>query len=121
MGFCFVGTIFVAMATSLPEVAVTLSAVKMKAVDMAFSNVLGSNIFNIVILAIDDMAFTKGPLLASADSEHIITIITALIMTAVVTIALILPPQKRFFNSTSYLSIVVLALFALNVYVIYRN
>lgn len=117
----FVGTIFMAFATSLPEIAVTISAVKMRAVELAFSNVLGSNLFNIMILAIDDVAYRKGPLLAEAEPDHIITVFTALLMTAVVTIALIFPPQRRILNSTSYFSIIVLLLFALNVYVIYRN
>ncbi len=117
----FVGTIFMAFATSLPEIAVTVSAVKMKAVEMAFSNVLGSNLFNIIILAIDDVAYIKAPLLDDADPDHVITVFTALLMTAVVTIALIFPPQKRILNSTSYFSIIVLLLFVLNVYVIYRN
>lgn len=115
----FVGTIFMAFATSLPEIAVTISTIKMKAVDMAFSNVLGSNLFNIIILAIDDMVYTKGPLLSSADSGHIITVFTALLMTGVVTIALLMPPARRVLNTTSFFSIIVLLLYILNAFVIY--
>lgn len=117
----FVGTIFMAFATSLPEIAVTISAVKMRAVDMAFSNVLGSNLFNIMILAIDDFAYRKGPLLSDADPGHVITVFTALLMTGVVTIALITPPQKRVMKTTSSFSLIVLLLFILNIYVIYKN
>lgn len=30
---------------------------------MIYGNILGSNLFNIAILALDDVAYTKGPLL----------------------------------------------------------
>lgn len=36
----FVGTVFVAVATSLPEVAVTISALRIGALDMAISDLL---------------------------------------------------------------------------------
>ena len=42
----FVGTLFVAGATSLPELVVTISALRMGAVDLAIGNLLGSNLFN---------------------------------------------------------------------------
>jgi cation:H+ antiporter len=95
----FVGTIFMALATTLPEVAVTISAIKMKAVEMAFSNVLGINLFNIIILGIVDFAYSKGPLLSDAEPAHIITVFTALLMTGVVTTTLIIPPKKRILNA----------------------
>lgn len=37
----FVGSLFVAMATSLPELAVTLAALRIGALDMAIGNLLG--------------------------------------------------------------------------------
>jgi len=63
LGQTFVGNIFIALSTSLPEVVVAIAAVKMDAVDLAIGNLFGSNIFNIFILAIDDIFFIKGPLL----------------------------------------------------------
>ncbi|MEW6053959.1 MAG: hypothetical protein AB1552_09255 [Nitrospirota bacterium] len=62
LGQTFVGNIFIAIATSLPEVVVSLSAMKIDAVGLAIGNLFGSNIFNIFILAIDDIFFTQGPL-----------------------------------------------------------
>lgn len=47
----FVGTLFVAAATSLPEVSVSLTALRLGQPDMAVSSVLGSNMFNVVMLA----------------------------------------------------------------------
>ena len=59
----FVGTLLIAGATSLPELVVTVRAMRIGAVDMAIGNLLGSNLFDVLILAIDDIFFRKGPLL----------------------------------------------------------
>jgi len=63
-GQSFVGTLLVAGVTSAPEAAVTISALRIGALDMAIANLLGSNLFDIVILAVDDLFYTEGPLLA---------------------------------------------------------
>jgi cation:H+ antiporter len=76
----FVGTLFIAIATSLPEVVVSVSAVRIGAIDLAVGNVLGSNLFNILILALDDLVFTSGPILASSSHSHFIAILAVLLM-----------------------------------------
>ncbi len=48
----FVGTLFVAGATSLPTLVVTIAAVRIGTIDMAIANLLG---FNIAMLAVDDL------------------------------------------------------------------
>ena len=50
LGRTFVGTVFVAIATSLPEVSTTYQAVRMGAYDLAIGNIFGSNAFNLLIL-----------------------------------------------------------------------
>lgn len=88
LGKSFVGTFFLAVSTSLPEVAVSIAAVRMGSIDLAVSNLLGSNIFNILILALDDIFYTKGLLLKDASEFHVISILSTIIMTAVVIIGL---------------------------------
>lgn len=46
----FVGTVLMAVVTTLPEMAVTLAALRMGALDMAIGNLLGSNLFNVLVL-----------------------------------------------------------------------
>lgn len=79
----FVGTTFVALSTSLPEVVTTLAAVKLGAFDMAAANVLGSNLFNSLVLAIDDFFYSRGPLLQSISDPHLTTIFGTMAMTAI--------------------------------------
>ena len=61
----FVGTLLIAGATSLPELVVTISALRLGALDMAIANLLGSNLFDVLILAIDDLFYVQGPLLSA--------------------------------------------------------
>lgn len=95
LGQTFVGNIFIALSTSLPEVVVSIAAVRMDSVDLAIGNLFGSNIFNILILAIDDIFFTKGPLLSFGNPNHIISALSAIAMTAVAIIGLTYRAEKK--------------------------
>ena len=53
----FVGTLFLALATSLPELTVSITAMKIGAFDLMIGNILGSNMFNVFVLAITDLAY----------------------------------------------------------------
>jgi cation:H+ antiporter len=111
----FVGTIFMAVVTTLPEMAVTVSALRLGALDMAIGNLLGSNLFNVLILAVDDVFFTRGPLLAVAAPVHAATAQTALVMTGLVIVGLVMRPQGRVLRVTSWVSISLVAAYAINV------
>ncbi|MEW6213614.1 MAG: sodium:calcium antiporter, partial [Nitrospirota bacterium] len=95
LGQTFVGNIFIALSTSLPEVVVSVAAVKIDAIDLAIGNLFGSNIFNIFILAIDDIFFIKGPLLSFADPNHIISALSAIAMTIIAIIGLTYRAEKK--------------------------
>jgi cation:H+ antiporter len=110
----FVGTLFMAFATTLPEIAVTLSALRLRALDMAIGNLLGSNLFNVTILAIDDAAYLRGPLLANAAPVHAGTAVAASVMSGLVMIGLILRPQGRVLRLASWVSVALLAIYLVN-------
>lgn len=84
----FVGTLLLAVATTLPEGAVSIAALRLGSVDMAVSNLLGSNLFNIAILAIDDLVYEEGVLLKDASDAHLITVFSTLVMSAIVIVGL---------------------------------
>ena len=88
LGQTFVGSIFIALSTSLPEVVVCFAAMRLEAMDMAFGNLFGSNLFNIAILGIDDIFYLKNPLLNHVSDTHILTAMAAIIMTAIILIGL---------------------------------
>jgi len=117
----FVGTLFVAGATSLPELVVTLAALRIGAIDMAISNLLGSNLFNIAILAVDDVLFTRGPLLSFVAPVHALTAASASIMTGIVVIGLLYRPRARFFLLFGWVSLGLLAVYLLNTYLLFLH
>jgi cation:H+ antiporter len=110
----FVGTVFMALATTLPEMAVTVSALRLGALDMAIGNLLGSNLFNIAILALDDLAYTRGPLLADAAPAHAGTAASALVMTGLVIVGLVMRPQGRVLRVASWISVGLFAAYVIN-------
>ena len=120
-GQTFVGTLFVAMATSLPEVAVTLSALRIGALDMAMSDIFGSNLFDLLIVAIDDMAYTKGPLLANASTMHLVSIQSAIMMTGIAIVGLLYRPKGRILRTVGWSSLMILMLYATNMAVLYLS
>jgi cation:H+ antiporter len=88
LGRTFVGSIFIAVSTSLPELVVTVGALRIGAIDIALGNLFGSNLFNIGILAVDDVFYTKGPLLSNVSPNHIVSALAAITMTAIAIIGL---------------------------------
>jgi cation:H+ antiporter len=120
LGQTFVGNIFIAVSTSLPEVVVSIAAVKMGAVDLAIGNLFGSNIFNIFILALDDVFFLSGPLLSHASPAHIISALSAIAMTAIAIIGLTYRAErKRLFLAWD--SVGILLCFMLNLMMLYMH
>jgi cation:H+ antiporter len=115
----FVGTIFVAAVTSLPELTVTIAALRIGALDMAIANLLGSNLFNIAILAFDDLIFLKGSLLSHISPMHAFSALSAVIMTGVVIIGLVYRPNTRLFMSVGWISLSLFTLYLLNTYLLY--
>ncbi len=98
LGQTFVGNLFVAASTSLPEVVVTLAAARMGAFEMVLGNLFGSNLFNIGILAVDDVFFLPGPLLAHVSPTQIVPTVAAMTMTAIAMIGLTYRSQRAVFR-----------------------
>ncbi len=113
LGQSFVGSIFIALSTSLPELVVSVTAFRIGAVDMVYGNLFGSNLFNIAILAIDDICYTKGPLIAQLTPNHIITANGAIIVTAIAVIGLTYKTTKKIlFLTWDSLGILIVYVFA---------
>ncbi len=69
----FVGVLFLALVTSLPELSVCLGALKIAAPEMALSNILGSNVFNLGIIFWADLAYGRASLLAGAGGPTLVS------------------------------------------------
>lgn len=113
----FVGTLFIAFATSMPELVTTLASLRIGAVDLALGNIQGSNLFDLLIVALDDAAYLEGPIYRHLSTAHLVTGLMAVVMTLLVMAALVRPPRTRFVGSLSWVGVALAALYLLNVLV----
>ena len=108
----FVGTQFLAFSTSLPELAASIAALRINAPELAITNVLGSNLFNMgFILTIDDLALVGKPLWSSVSSIHEATALFAIFMTCVVLLGLVIRTRRRPTRWFTYESAALIALY----------
>jgi cation:H+ antiporter len=83
-------------------------------------NLLGSNLFNVNILAIDDLFYTNGPLLNYVSGNHVVSVIGTMAMAAVAIIGLTFrSARKRFFLSWDAMTIV--ALYSLTAFLLFKG
>ncbi|MGD8629707.1 MAG: sodium:calcium antiporter [Gammaproteobacteria bacterium] len=117
----FVGTMFAALVTSLPELVVTFTAVRIGAVDMAIGDLLGSNLFNILILTVDDIFYRSSDLLSSISSVHLLSAISAISMTGVVIVGMYYRSSRQLFNRFGWTSIALLIIYLANASLLYLH
>lgn len=120
LGRSFVGAIFLAIATSLPEIVASVIALRMGAVDLAVSNIFGSNIFNIAALAVYDLVGVRGSLWTTLQPIHGFTAIGAALMTALAIVALVYQAAKKPRWRLSWDALLLLVLYVGSMYVVYR-
>ena len=70
LGGMFIGILLLAGATSLPEVLTTISALSQGVPNLAAGNLLGSNMFNMLMLAVIDLAGQQQRILRKAALKH---------------------------------------------------
>ena len=95
LGETFVGNVLIALSTSLPEVVISATAVRIGAIDLAIGNLLGSNIFNVFVLSVDDFFYAPGPILSDASGGHLVSAVTAIAMTSIAIIGLTYRSEKK--------------------------
>ena len=88
LGEAFVGSLFIAITTSLPEIVVSLAAVRIGAIDLGVGNVLGSNLFNLLILGLDDVWYREGPLMTAVEPSHGVALLAVVVMNGLFLIGL---------------------------------
>ncbi|MHC2068728.1 sodium:calcium antiporter [Bremerella sp. T1] len=95
MGASLAGLVLLAAATSLPELAININAVRLpdstQGVDLTLGNVLGSSLFNLLILGIVDLMFhSKARMFSSISSAHALSAMVSMALIAIVVLFLLL-------------------------------
>lgn len=88
LGSSFVGSFLIAATTSLPEAVSVYVALRAKNVNLALGSILGSNMFNMLIIFLSDLFYREGPVLSAADPSHQITALVVMILSIIILLAL---------------------------------
>ena len=91
----FIGSLLLAFTTTLPEITVSFSALRLGAVDLCVANMIGSNIFNMMLLAIFDLFYAEGPILAAVSQSHVFTALIVVLMSGIFIAGLVFRPQHK--------------------------
>ena len=89
LGQSLVGFLLLAVATSLPEVSTTLTAVRMGQYAMAFSNIFGANILDASMVFLADLVAPGGPILNQVGTFSVVGSLLGITTTAVYVVGLI--------------------------------
>jgi cation:H+ antiporter len=120
LGASFVGAIFLAITTSLPEIVASIAALRMKAVNLAVSNIFGSNIFNIAALAFYDLVDVRGNLWQRLDAIHGVTAVAAALMTALAIVGLIYQASRKPRWLLSWDGVLLIVVYSSTMYMVYQ-
>lgn len=115
----FVGNLFLATSTSLPEIAASLAAIRLGAIDLAIGNVLGSNLFNITLLAVYDLADGRGNFWASLNNANGFAAVMTMMMTGVVIISLMYRASPRTPYRFSWDGIALIVMYVGSIFTLY--
>lgn len=94
LGRLLLGSILLAGATSLPELVTDISAVRAGFVDIAVGDLMGSSLFNLLILAIADLAFHRpGKLFSHLAVSHALSGVQSIALTALAALSILMGTQ----------------------------
>jgi cation:H+ antiporter len=103
-----VGALFLAWATSLPELVVTITAMVIGASEMGIGNILGSNIFNLMVLSLADIFSGRNSKVFDTDPKLLFLSALLIIMTGGLSYMLSTRNNKKIFGITVLPAIMIL-------------
>jgi cation:H+ antiporter len=91
----FAGLAFLAIVTSLPEAVVTTTSVRAGTYDLAVGNLLGSNCFNMVALAVLDVVDGGGSLLGRTSETLVVGALVGMLLTGLAMLGVLDRGEQR--------------------------
>ncbi len=93
----FMGVVFISMITSFPELFTGISAAStVQSADIAMGEILGSCIFNLLIIAIIELTFRKVKIYQLTGRMNMLPLGFSIILISMVTLAISTPEKFRF-------------------------
>jgi len=117
----FVGTLFLAITTSAPELVVAVTALRMGAIDLAVADILGANMLDIAMIVPVDLAYGQGFILSAVSKSHLIIAAVAVTMSILVIVGLRFRQGRKVFRVASWYAPALIGLYILGAYALFKS
>lgn len=84
-----VGGVFTAVSTSLPELVIAITAVRLKSLTLAVGDIIGGNAFDTLFISVSDIAYREGSIYASISSIEQFWLAVTILMTGIILMGLL--------------------------------
>ncbi len=119
LGHSFVGSFLLALATSLPELFVSLGALKLGRVNMSVANIFGSNIMNMSFIPIMHLVSRNAGFYGTISPASLVMLFAAIVMSTLFLVGL-LAQSKRSFLFLGWEAVTILAVYISTAFLVFR-
>lgn len=119
LGLNFVGAVLLAVATSLPELSTVISAVRLRQYEMAISDILGTNLFNVALIFLVDAVYLGKPVLNGVGKFSLVASLLGALLTMIYLIGLV-ERRNRTIGRMGIDSLATLVVYFAGLFVLYR-
>ena len=109
-----VGGIFIAVATSLPELVVAVTAIRLGALTLAVGDIVGGNAFDTLFIAVSDFFYREGSIYTAISNTEKIWLGSAMLMNSVLLMGLMYR-ERRGIANIGLESLMILIIYAITV------
>jgi cation:H+ antiporter len=119
LGVSFVGAVLLAVSTSLPELSTVISSVRLRQYEMAISDILGTNLFNVALIFLVDAMYRDGPVLNEVSRFSLVASLLGALLTTIYLIGLV-ERRNRTIGRMGIDSLATLLVYFAGLFVLYR-
>ena len=84
-----IGGVFIAVSTSLPELVIAVTAVRLKALTLAVGDIIGGNAFDTLFVAVSDAVYVKGSIYVDISGNESFWLAVTVLMTGILLMGLL--------------------------------
>jgi cation:H+ antiporter len=115
-----VGGLLTAVSTALPELVITVAAVRRGALTLAVGGVIGGNCFDLLLLAFSDIAYSGESIYAAIANRQIFIMALTILMTGILLLGL-LQRQEKGIGNIGFESVLILLLYLTSVVFLFTS
>ena len=119
LGQSFVGAVLLGLSTSLPEISTVVSAMRLRQYEMAISDILGTNLFNIALIFLVDAVYPGPPVLNEVGSFSLFVSLLGILLTTIYLVGLI-ERRNRTFARMGIDSLATLVVYGVGLFLLYQ-